>query len=467
MPVAPPGLRWHEEVDIGIVGAGGCGLVAAHAAARADLKILIWDKSKVAGGTTALSCGMVPGAGTRMQRAAGIFETGEDLARDVLQRNRGRSDPLLIRRLCDSSAALVEWLADSRRIPLELVTHSGDPGHTQARLHAPPSRSGQALIDGLLRAHEHRSIRVRLSTPVIGLWLAADGATLGVQVKTPKKSPTNIRCGKVILATDGFGGDPELLRQHCPGAVGLTYIGAPSSSGDALRWGIDAGASALALGAYEAQATVAVGSGLLVPWDLIAHGAMLVNQRGERFADETRGPSALVADVLAQPGHVAYEIFDARVQQLVTAGNPHFATAIMPRALRRADDVAGLAKQFQIAPDALAHSVATHHATMPLVSPLYGIRVGAALLQTQGGLAIDFEARVKRPDGTVIPHLYAGGGAAVGISGTDSDGYLSGNGLLCALGWGKIAGEQAAQELLAARPTPTTAPPAPEGEPAH
>ena len=55
--------------------------------------------------------------------------------------------------------------------------------------------------------------------------------------------------------------------------------------------------------------------------------------------------------------------------------------------------------------------------------------------------------RVLRTDGSVIPNLYAGGGTAAGISGDGADGYLSGNGLLSALGLGLIAGEHAAQAI--------------------
>jgi fumarate reductase flavoprotein subunit len=427
--------------------------VAAHAAAREHLKVVVWERSKSAGGSTALSSGLVPAAGTRMQRAAGIFEAGEDFVRDVFQRNGSRSDPALTRRLCESSAALVEWLVDTRSIPLELVTHVCDPGHSRPRLHAPPSRTGQAIIDGLVRTLERRGIRLRLGTPVLQLWTAADGAVLGVQVKTPKKTATNVRCGKLVLATDGFGASRELVAQHCPLGAGQPYVGAPTSTGDALAWAADVGAATLHLGAYEAHATIAVGSNLLIPWNLVTQGALLVNQRGERFADEARGPSTLVAALRAQPGRVAYEVFDARIHHLAMADDPHFASTVMPRAVRRADDLPGLAKQFQIDAPALARTVAAHAGPAPPSPPFYGIRVGAALLQTQGGLAIDPSARVLHPDGTVIPNLYAGGGTAVGISGPDGDGYLLGNGLLCALGWGKIAGEQAAFEIAASRAT--------------
>jgi fumarate reductase flavoprotein subunit len=56
---------------------------------------------------------------------------------------------------------------------------------------------------------------------------------------------------------------------------------------------------------------------------------------------------------------------------------------------------------------------------------------------------VDDHARVLRGDGTVIEGLYAGGGAAAGISGCGANGYLSGNGLLTALCYGYLAGQHA------------------------
>ena len=286
MPLAPPGLRWHEEADIGIVGGGGCGLVAAQAAAGNDLTIVVCEKSKNAGGSTALSRGMLPGAGTRLQREAGIFEVGEDFVHDVLQRNGGRSDPVLTRRLCESSAALIEWLIDARGLQLELVKQLCDAGHTRFRLHASPSGSGRALIDGLLRSLERRGIKLHLNTPVLQLWTDAGGAVIGLQIKTPKRTATNIHCGKVILATGGFGTNADLLQQHCPAAAGFSYAGAVTDTGDAVTWAPDIGAALRDPDAYDAYATVAVGSNLLVPWEVITAGAILVNQQGQRFADD-------------------------------------------------------------------------------------------------------------------------------------------------------------------------------------
>jgi fumarate reductase flavoprotein subunit len=55
---------------------------------------------------------------------------------------------------------------------------------------------------------------------------------------------------------------------------------------------------------------------------------------------------------------------------------------------------------------------------------------------------------VLKKDGTPIPNLFAGGGAAGGISGqTGAMGYASGNGLLTAIGLGYLSGKAATQEL--------------------
>lgn len=81
-----------------------------------------------------------------------------------------------------------------------------------------------------------------------------------------------------------------------------------------------------------------------------------------------------------------------------------------------------------------------------LTFPLYAASVTSGILTTQGGLDVDLQGRVKHRDGGCIAGLYAGGGTAVGISGHDSRGYSSGNGLLSACGLGWIIGESLAEQ---------------------
>src|SRR3546814_2484993 len=75
----------------------------------------------------------------------------------------------------------------------------------------------------------------------------------------------------------------------------------------------------------------------------------------------------------------------------------------------------------------------------PLEPPYRAARVTGALFHTQGGLCIDMAARVLRRDGSPLPNLLAGGGAARGISGDAAEGYMAGNGLLTATTFGRLA----------------------------
>jgi fumarate reductase flavoprotein subunit len=82
-----------------------------------------------------------------------------------------------------------------------------------------------------------------------------------------------------------------------------------------------------------------------------------------------------------------------------------------------------------------------------LTAPFHAVKVTGALYHTQGGLEIDPDARVLRADGTPFPNLFAGGGAARGVSGAGATGYIAGNGMLTATTLGKIAGRVAAAQL--------------------
>jgi fumarate reductase flavoprotein subunit len=82
-------------------------------------------------------------------------------------------------------------------------------------------------------------------------------------------------------------------------------------------------------------------------------------------------------------------------------------------------------------------------ADRPPAGPLMAMRVRGALYHTQGGLQVDGTARVLRADGTRLPNLFAGGGAARGVSGPSCWGYLPAMGLCSAMTLGAIAGKEA------------------------
>ena len=75
-----------------------------------------------------------------------------------------------------------------------------------------------------------------------------------------------------------------------------------------------------------------------------------------------------------------------------------------------------------------------------LTPPYYGIKVTGAIYHTQGGLVVNDKAQVRRKQGGVLPNLFAGGGAARGMSGPTCSGYMPAAGLCMAMTLGRIAG---------------------------
>ena len=82
-----------------------------------------------------------------------------------------------------------------------------------------------------------------------------------------------------------------------------------------------------------------------------------------------------------------------------------------------------------------------------LEPPYCAVKVTGALFHTQGGIVVDENARALKVDGHPFPNLFAGGGAACGVSGSADRGYLSGNGLLTAVVLGRLAAIAAVNQV--------------------
>jgi fumarate reductase flavoprotein subunit len=201
---------------------------------------------------------------------------------------------------------------------------------------------------------------------------------------------------------------------------------------------------------------------VLITWALIMEGGVQVNAEGQRFSNEHEGYSEQAVKVLSQPGGVAWTIYDDRLDALGMTF-PDYRDAIAAGARMSGAHAEQLAERIGVPAETLAETL-RHVATCQsgvgtdpfgrdftakpaLSGPLHAIRVTGSLFHTQGGLVIDATARVLRPDGSPLPNIYAGGGAACGVSGADVSGYLSGNGLLTAIALGDIAGRTAAAAL--------------------
>jgi fumarate reductase flavoprotein subunit len=411
-----PGERY-EEVGLIVVGASLAGLVTAIAAADHGHRVVLVERSKDLGGLAATSPESIAAAGTRFQRVADVVDDTDRLLADLAVSGAGDSE--LVRAIVDQGAGLVEWLADrcGAQIALQSTTPTGH--HSIARLHAVGEQGGASLITVLARAASHHThIRIRTATEVDRLTPGDDGSVTGVALRPDRRGATVLK-GAVVLACGGFAGDDELVAQHCPDVKDLPYLGPAGAKGDAVRLAAPLGAAVRHGAACAVTPLLAQPSHLAVTRAVIDQGGILVDQRGRRFTDESQAGLPLALAVRAQPGRVAYLLFDERIATAVGAHDPFFARVVLPRTSRRASSAKMLAKQLELVEGELAQTLEAQRTAAAggggLGEPLYGIRVTGSRRATLGGLAVDAQARVIDSSGNAIAGLYAVGGGAAGI----------------------------------------------------
>jgi succinate dehydrogenase/fumarate reductase flavoprotein subunit len=407
------------NVDLLVVGGGMAGMAAAARAAELGLEVLVAERGDEIGGSAALS--------------AGIVWTAPDL--ETARRVAPEGDPALLRALVEGFDGAVERLraagvAVSERWSRQMgfgVAHHVEMAALLARWRA-------ALGDAVLTRTAGRELVVDADGAVRGAVLTRAGDGLAVTARA------------VLLATGGFQGDGELVARLIGwGAERMPVRSNPGSVGDGLRFGRAVGASlSRSLNRFY---------GHLIPDRLDRFGpadylpltqyhsahSVLVNVRGRRFTDETRGDETSNQAVLREPESRAVLICDERVRREHAVGPPYphgqeidrFAEAAAAGGrLARADTIGELVErvaEWGVDAAELARTldgVAAAPAPAPLREPpFHALAVAPCITFTFGGLRVDPDGRVLDRDGRWVPNLYAAGADAGGLQGP---GYVGG-----------------------------------------
>ncbi len=460
--VLPLPARFDAEVPLVIVGAGAAGLCAALAAKEVGADPIVIERDAVPAGSTALSAGLIPAAGTRFQRAKAIDDNAELFAQDIQRKAHGENDAAIVEVVAREAGPMVEWLADAYGLPFDVIDNFTYPGHSALRMHGLPTRSGAELIDRLRSAAEAADVTILTASRVETLFADEQGRMRGIELTRADDGRERIGCDALVLACNGYGGNAALVRELIPDMADALYFGHPGNQGEAVLWGRALGAQLSHLSAYQGHGSVATPHNILITWAVVAEGGFQVNAQGRRFSDETHGYSEQAAQVLRQPGEIAFDVFDARIAGIARQFED-FRAAEKGGALLTADTLDELAARMRVPAEVL---VAEYKETEELKArngtdrfgrafsdkqlltpPFHAVKVTGALFHTQGGLVVDGDARVQRQDGSLFANLFAAGGAAAGVSGDTAAGYLSGNGLLTATTLGRLAGRSAARLL--------------------
>lgn len=453
------------SVPVLVVGGGACGAVAALAAHDQGAEVLLVERDGRPLGSTGMSQGLFCAAGTRAQAALGIEDDGETFFADIMAKTGGQTDPVIARAIAFGSGPTLDWLVERHQLPWSLDQGFRPAyGNSRFRVHGWHGHGGQDMVELLHQKLAEAGIPTLLQARLTDIIADDDGRVRGVELTRPDGTIERLGCEALILATGGFAANHDMLARYIPEMATARNNGHEGSQGDGIRLGARLGAAVGDMGAYQGYAMLTDPQGISVPPGVIVEGGIIVNQAGERFVDETADIAGMVRPVLEQPGGFCWVVFDAAIEArcayipetraLMELNAARTAGSIEELATRIGVDAARLsatlAEAWQAQKAGIADKTGRVWGSDTPPSPDYrALKVVGAIYHTQGGLQINGEARVMRPDGSVLPNLFAGGGAARSVSGPSSWGYLPAMGLCTAVTLGRIAGETAARQVLA------------------
>ncbi len=453
LPIGTP------QVPVAIIGAGACGLTTSLMLSDVGVECVLLERDALPSGSSALSSGFIPAAGTQVQKAQGIDDSAQRFAADIQAKAYGTAAAHLVHAYSQSIAPAMDALQDRHALEFSVLDGFLYPGHSTYRMHCVPEKTGAGLMSRLQAAAAKADVPILTQALVRELWQDSQGRITGIGFQRPNGTMEYLSCDVLILACNGFGGNNAMVQELLPQMRNAIFAGHTGNDGSAIVWGKALGARLADLGGYQGHGSWAVPQGALISWALMMEGGIQVNALGQRFHDETQGYSEAAVKVLAQPGSIAWNVLDEPLLKLAR-GFPDFCDAEKAGAVKPCVDLPALARV--IGCDAVTlndtlHATLRETAGRPsdsasgrnfkrlLAAPFYAVKVTGALFHTQGGLDIDADCRVLREDGSPLPNLLAAGGAARGVSGNAVWGYLSGNGLLSAVAGGYIAAQTAAQ----------------------
>ncbi len=463
-PVPPP-ATWDNIADVIIVGGGAGGLVAASILAQNKVSVILLEKEPTTGGSSAICGGQIALAGTDMQKAQGINDSKELLIKDILEVGGHVNDVSLVQAYADNQLDLYAWL---QKTGAKFLNISAGGGESVPRGHVVnPGDHLKLLRQTALAA----GVRIMDMTPAQRL-VYDEGAkrVVGVIGQDRSHRPVSFKANKaVILATGGYARDKTMLGLFTPPMRNAAVICGLGSSGDGLRMGWANGAG-LADVAYV-KATFGFKPGAVSITNDFAYvyykGAILVNQQGKRFVNESISYKLLGDAASEQAGGYAYQIYDEPIRQSALqdslgAGNPS-GLEKQPNAILKADSIAALAGLIGISPQVLEQTVAEYNAnaatgTDPLfgrvalsgnfgkpaaiqTGPFYAFKSVGVILGTYAGITITPKAQVTDVYGDIIPGLYAIGEV---IGGFHGGAYMTGT----AFGKTQVFGLIAAQAIM-------------------
>jgi flavocytochrome c len=469
-------LTWDKSFDVVVVGAGGAGLAAAIAAAEQERVVLVIEAlDSVLKSNTATCGGVMMGAETSVQREAGITDSIVAFEKYLEAVGGGFDDPGLRHLWATTAGETFEWVKDMGvEFPTSHLYISGvepmfaDVTPPVARGHITSTRSGRPIVEALYRRAQELGVTFYFETQGQRL-IASNGAVRGIVIQQADTySRIEARLG-VVLATAGFSRNPDLIRNFMPKMMTGGSFGSTWQQGDGIVMGQHVGAQLVNMWVPQAAVFGVPTTPDMTPCMVITiwgQPCVMVGQDGKRHFREDMYYEFLYDHIAELSGGYVWTIWDHTVTE--SGSNrivvPPFSDGLVEEVARgwviKAESVRQLAERLDIAPETLETTLATYNAGVAQNADAFGKTVGLgpvergpfyaaktipAICDTAGGLKVDTQMRVLNVYDEPIPGLYAAGSTTGGWRGKIYPG--SGTAVSVAIGFGRIAGQSAAQTV--------------------
>ena len=453
-----------SNYDVVVIGAGGAGFSAAITAKNAGANVVLLEKMPAVGGNSLISGAEMNVAKNWVQPKLGINDDSPELhAQDTFKGGDGKGDMKVINVMTHEALDAAKWCRDYLGVRFEDDNLFFFGGHSRKRALIPVGHTGTEFIAKFQAKADELGIPVITNMKAEELIKDKNGRVVGVKATMDGSEYTFNAKGGVVLATGGFGANPEMVKKYNPKIdERFKTTDAPGTTGEALYMAERAGAQLVNMGYIQTYPICDPISGAI---ELIADarfdGAIMLNQEGKRFVEELQRRDVLSEAILNQTGRYCWVLWNDKIGSISNTVKAHaneYEAFTKQGIMTTCDDLKCIADFTKIPFDQLRKTVKrvsdmagkgndkdfNHRSGLVDMQQgkYYVIKAVPSTHHTMGGVRINEKAEALTAEGKVIPGLWAAGEVTGVTHGTNR---LGGNAYTDIIVFGRIAGEAAAK----------------------
>ena len=453
-----------NNYDVVVIGAGGAGFSAAITAKNAGANVVLLEKMPAVGGNSLISGAEMNVARNWVQPKLGITDDSPELhAKDTFKGGDEKGDMKVINVMTHQALEAAKWCKDYLGVRFEDDNLFFFGGHSRKRALIPVGHTGTEFIAKFQAKADELGIPVITNMKAEELIKDKTGRVVGVKATMNGSEYTFNAKGGVVLATGGFGANPEMVKKYNPKIdERFKTTDAPGTTGEALYMAERAGAQLVNMGYIQTYPICDPISGVI---ELIADarfdGAIMLNQEGKRFVEELQRRDVLSEAILNQTGRYCWVLWNDNIGKISNTVQEHpteYEAFTKQGVMATCDDLKCIADFTKIPFDQLQKTVKrvsdmagkgndkdfNHRAGLMDMTQgkYYVIKAVPSTHHTMGGVRINEKAQALTADGKIIPGLWAAGEVTGVTHGTNR---LGGNAYTDIIVFGRIAGEAAAK----------------------